>query len=212
MKEEQKRLGLNIQLFAEDGEGETTPPVTDGDNKPDTPPAKPLTFEEMLNSNEDYKKAYQASVDKRVNDGIETAKSKWEENYKKQLEAEKSEAERLAKLTEEEKMKEALEKRDKRIAELEAKESARTLKDETMKILNEKEIPLSYIDLFDFTNMNAETIKTKVELLSSNLSKDKESWLNSSLKQKAPTQNKDKSDGANKPKTYEDFVKELENK
>lgn len=167
---------------------------------------KELTFEELLESNESYKKAYEKMVDKRVNDGVQTAI----ENKMAELEAQKTEAERLAKLTEEEKMKEALEKRDKRIAELEAKENARTLKDETMKILSEKEIPISYIDLFDFTNMNAEAIKSKIELLSSNLNRDKEAWLNKSLQQKPPTQNKDKGE-IDKPKTYEDFVKELEN-
>ena len=117
MKEEQKKLGLNIQLFAEDGEGEVKEPENKGEKKePETPPAKPKTFDEMLKEND-----YQSEFDKRNAKSIETAKAKWEADYKKKLEAEKSEAERLAKLTEEEKMKEALEKRDKRIAELEAK-------------------------------------------------------------------------------------------
>lgn len=199
MKEEQKRLGLNIQLFADDEEEKS-----EEDKKNDTPPAEPKTFDEILKEND-----YQSEFDKKVAKSLETAKTKWEADYKKKLEAEKSEAERLAKLTEEEKTKEELAKRDKRIAELEAKENARTLKDETMKILNEKEIPLSYIDLFDFTNMTAETIKNKIELLSNNLNKDKEAWLNKSLQQKPPTQNKDKGE-THKPKTYEDFVKELE--
>lgn len=167
---------------------------------------KPLTFQELLESNKDYQKEF----DRRMSKGIDTFKENYEKEYQQKLEAEKTEAERLAKLTEEEKMKEALEKRDKRIAELEAKENARTLKDETIKILSEKEIPISYIDLFDFTNMSAETIKNKIELLSSNLNRDKEAWLNKSLQQKPPTQNKDKGE-INKPKTYEDFVKELEN-
>ena len=205
MKELENKLKLNIQLFAED-EGEQDPKNNEGDGQvQNSQEQKPLTFQELLDSN----KEYQAEFDRRVNKGIDTAKTNWETEYKKQLEAEKTEAERLAKLTEEERIKEQLEAKDKRIAELEAKENARTLKDETIKIFTQKEIPIAYIDLFDFNNISADKIAEKVELLSNNLSKDKENWLNSVLKQNPPTQ-KNNGSSEKQLKTYEDFVKAVE--
>lgn len=205
MKELENKLKLNIQLFAED-EGEQDPKNNEGDGQvQNSQEQKPLTFQELLDSN----KEYQAEFDRRINKGIDTAKTNWETEYKKQLEAEKTEAERLAKLTEEERIKEQLEAKDKRIAELEAKENARTLKDETIKIFTQKEIPIAYIDLFDFNNISADKIAEKVELLSNNLSKDKENWLNSVLKQNPPTQ-KNNGSSEKQLKTYEDFVKAVE--
>lgn len=198
MKEEQKLgLRLNIQLFADEKEDVTS--------EPEDKEKKPLTFDEILSD-----KTYQSEFDKRVAKSLETARTKWETDYKAKLEAEKTEAERVAKLSEAEKVKEEMAKKDTRIKELEEKVNARELKDETMKILNEKSIPLNYIDLFDFKNSSAEEILSKVELLSTNLSKDKETWLNNSFKQKPP-ESKGKDDEQNKPKTYEDFLKQ-ENK
>lgn len=205
MKELENKLKLKIQLFAED-EGEQDPKNNEGDGQvQNSQEQKPLTFQELLDSN----KEYQAEFDRRVNKGIDTAKTNWETEYKKQLEAEKTEAERLAKLTEEERIKEEMEAKDKKIAELEAKENARTLKDETLKIFTKKDIPLAYIDLFDFNNISADKIAEKVELLSNNLSKDKESWLNNVLKQNPPTQ-KNNASSTKELKTYEDFVKAVE--
>lgn len=198
MKEEQK-LGLNIQLFAEEDNDDGVKQPTPLEEKP------ALTFDEILQNAK-----YQSAYDKKVALAIENSKIKWEADYKAKLEAEKTEAERVAKLSEAEKVKEEMAKKDTRIKELEEKVNARELKDETMKILNEKSIPLNYIDLFDFKNSSAEEILSKVELLSTNLSKDKETWLNNSFKQKPP-ESKGKDDEQNKPKTYEDFLKQ-ENK
>ena len=198
MKEEQKLgLRLNIQLFADEKEDVTS--------EPEDKEEKPLTFDEILSD-----KTYQSEFDKRVAKSLETARTKWETDYKAKLEAEKTEAERVAKLSEAEKVKEEMAKKDTRIKELEEKVNARELKDETMKILNEKSIPLNYIDLFDFKNSSAEEILSKVELLSTNLSKDKETWLNNSFKQKPP-ESKGKDEDHNIHKTYEDFLRQ-ENK
>lgn len=199
MKEEQKLgLRLNIQLFADKKEND--------DGEPEYKEEKPLTFDEILSN-----KTYQSEFDKRVAKSLETAKTKWEADYKAKLEAEKTEAERVAKLSEAEKVKEEMAKKDTRIKELEEKVNARELKDETMKVLNDKNIPLNYIDLFDFKNSSAEEILEKVEILSSNLNKEKETWMNNSFKQKTP-ESKGNDNKETKPKTYEDFVKQEENK
>lgn len=199
MKEEQK-LGLNIQLFAE-GDND------DGVKQPTPLEEKPvLTFDEILQNAK-----YQSAYDKKVALAIENSKIKWEADYKAKLEAEKTEAERVAKLSEAEKVKEEMAKKDTRIKELEEKVNARELKDETMKVLNDKNIPLNYIDLFDFKNSSAEEILEKVEILSSNLNKEKETWMNNSFKQKTP-ESKGNDNKETKPKTYEDFVKQEENK
>lgn len=137
------------------------------------------SFEELLQDKE-----YQSAFDKKIAQSLQTAKAKWEEDSKTKM----AEAEKLAKMDKEEKEKYEREQLEKKIAEYEARENARTLRDEAINIASQKDIPISYLDLINFETMNAEQVKTAIETIEALRNKDRESYLNNALKQKTPTQ------------------------
>ena len=69
------------------------------------------------------------------------------------------------------------------LAERDSKLNASQLKDTTANILYEKGIPSSYLNMFDFSKETAETINSKVDLLSNIRSQDLEDNLNRTLRQ-----------------------------
>lgn len=137
------------------------------------------SFDELLQDKE-----YQSAFDKKIAQSLQTAKAKWEEESKTKV----AEAEKLAKMDKEEKAKYKEEQYEKKIAEYEARENARALKDEAINIISQKDIPVAYLDLFKFETMNAEEIKTAIETIETLRNKDRENYLNNALKQKTPTQ------------------------
>ena len=137
------------------------------------------SFDELLQDKE-----YQSAFDKKIAQSLQTAKAKWEEDSKTKM----AEAEKLAKMDKEEKARYKEEQLEKKIAEYEARENARTLKDEAINIATQKEIPIAYLDLFKFENMNAENVKSAIETIETLRNKDRENYLNNALKQKTPTQ------------------------
>lgn len=137
------------------------------------------SFDELLQDKE-----YQSAFDKKIAQSLQTAKAKWEEDSKTKM----AEAEKLAKMDKEEKARYKEKQLEKKIAEYEARENARTLKDEAINIATQKEIPIAYLDLFKFENMNAEDVKSAIETIETLRNKDRENYLNNALKQKTPTQ------------------------
>lgn len=137
------------------------------------------SFDELLQDKE-----YQSAFDKKIAQSLQTAKAKWEEESKNKM----AEAEKLAKMDEDEKAKYKMEQYEKEIAEYKAKENARSLKDEAINIVSQKEIPVAYLDLFKFENMSAEEVRAAIETIEQLRNKDRENYLNNALKQKTPTQ------------------------
>lgn len=137
------------------------------------------SFDELLQDKE-----YQSAFDKKIAQSLQTAKAKWEEESRTKV----AEAEKLAKMDKEEKARYKEEQYEKKIAEYEARENARALKDEAINIISQKDIPVAYLDLFKFETMNAEEIKTAIETIETLRNKDRENYLNNALKQKTPTQ------------------------
>lgn len=137
------------------------------------------SFDELLQDKE-----YQSAFDKKIAQSLQTAKAKWDEESKTKM----AEAEKLAKMDKDEKEKYEKEQLEKKIAEYEARENARTLKDEAINIASQKEIPISYLELINFETMNAEQVKSAIETIEALRNKDRENYLNNALKQKTPTQ------------------------
>lgn len=137
------------------------------------------SFDELLQDKE-----YQSAFDRKIAQSLQTAKAKWEEESKNKM----AEAEKLAKMNEDEKAKYKIEQYEKEIAEYKAEKNARTLKDEAINIVSQKEIPVAYLDLFKFENMDAEEVKAAIETIETLRNKDREKYLNNALKQKTPTQ------------------------
>lgn len=151
---------------------------TEDTNKAEKVETKPLTFDELLKD-----KAYQSEFDKRVTKALETAKTKWEQEAVVQ----KNEAERLAKMTEEERHAEELKKVQKEKEEALAKLNAYELKGQAVKIANEKSIDVALVDLIDFTKETADSVKDKIDIIEKAFKKAVEDGVNNRLKQPAPT-------------------------
>lgn len=143
---------------------------------------KELTFEELLESNEGYKKAYEKMVDKRVNDGVETAIK----NKMAELEAQRSEAEKLAKMKDDEKhqyeLNKANKERDVAIAEL----NAYKLKEEAIKIAREKGLDISLLEDIDYSKQTADTISTIIDTKKAVFDKAIEKAINEKYKENSP--------------------------
>ena len=144
---------------------------------------KTMTFDEILASNKDYQREFDRRLTKSNNSFLETKKAEWEKEYNEKLERERSEAEKLAKMNTEQQLNYQIDQLKQELADRESRLNASQLKDTTADILYEKGIPNSYLNMFDFTKETADTINSKVEMLSNIRSKDLEENLNMTLRQ-----------------------------
>lgn len=188
--EELKRLHmpLNIQMFAEDGEETKADETADktAEEKTET-----KSFMELVNGNKEYQKEY----DKRVTQALETAKEKWQQ----EAEAKRTEAEKLAKMDAEQKLNYELKKIKDENAKLQSQLNADSLYKQASSIMGEKNIPTNYLGLFDFSVETAETVKSKIELIETLRTKDKEQYLNTKLKETGYKESK-------KEETYDPYI------
>lgn len=138
----------------------------------------------------------QAEFDRRVAKANKTAIDKEKEKWKLQNDSEKTEAEKLSKMTENERLTyerdKALRERD----EANKKLDARDMKEEAIKIATEKELDISLLNFIDFQGITAEKLKEKIDTLSNTFNKAVEKAVNNKLKEKTP-----------KSKTFKDFKK-----
>lgn len=127
-------------------------------------------------------KELQSYVDRRVSEALKTAKTKWQED----LEVEKTEAEKLAKMKSDEKLQYQLEKekseKDNALTEL----NAYKLKEEALKVASEKGLDVSLLDLIDFKTVTAEKLNENIENLSTVFNKAVEKEVNERLKEDTP--------------------------
>lgn len=112
---------------AEGGEG------ADGEAQP--------TFDDLLKN-----PAHQSEFDRRVTKALETAKTKWQAETAAQI----SEAEKLAKMTAEQKAQHERDKKDKELADREAALTLKELRATAAETLTGKGIPLALLDALDF--------------------------------------------------------------
>lgn len=136
-----------------------------------------LTFDEILQD-----KYYQSEFDKKVAKALETARKKWE----KELEEKRTEAEKLAKMNAEEKHKYELDKLAKERDEAISRLNAYELKEQAIKIANEKELPISLLNVIDYTKEDAESIKTKIDEIEVVYKQAIQSGINDRMKEKTP--------------------------
>ena len=186
---EEMLMKLNIQMFAEEnpdgGQGSDDGGNTDNGDAGNKAP----TFTELLKNPE-----YQREFDKLVNKSLETAKGNWQKDYEAKLEAEKTEAQKLAKMDAEQKAQYELEKEKKLRAEAEGKLNAMELYKTASSIAIEEDLPIGYLDLIDFTKETADTVSAKLEKISELRAKDLDAYLKDKLKEQPPKQKQKQSD------------------
>lgn len=136
-----------------------------------------MTFDEILAD-----KTYQSEFDKRVAKALETARTKWE----KEAEVKKTEAEKLAKMDAEEKLKyerdKIIEERDNALSRLNAYE----LEKEAVKIANEKGVPLTFLKAINFSTTKAEDLKEIIEGFEKVYKQSVQDGINEKMKEKTP--------------------------
>lgn len=177
-----EKMKLNIQLFAEEGTSDVAEPMAQEPTTNVEEPKQP-SFTELLKNPE-----YQREFDKLVDKSLNTAKTKWESDYQEKLAKEKSEAEKLAKMDADQKIKYELNKTKSEKEALQSELNAINLYKTASTIATEKGLPTGYLDLIDFGKENADTITDKINKLQEIRTKDLENYLNSKLRQPTPTE------------------------
>lgn len=137
---------MNLQLFAEPGPDPTPTPEPDPKPEPGPDPA-PQSFDDILKN-----KDYQAEFDRRVQKGIDTALAKAQEKWQALTDDKLSEAEKLAKMTKEEKAQYLSQKQERALAAREADITRRELMAEAKNTLAEKKLPVGLAEVLNYTN------------------------------------------------------------
>src|SRR5574344_2640305 len=139
-------------------EADTGAGVNGADN---TSNADTTTTETQDTSTETTEKTFtQEDVNKMIQDRITREQSKWE----KKVQDERTEAEKLAKMKADEKLKYQQEKREKKLADRERELTTRELKAQAYETLAEKGIPKELVDILNYES--AETCNASIESVS----------------------------------------------
>lgn len=153
---------MNLQLFAEggDGGGGNDPGGGTGGSGGDGGGAggggKPQSFDDFLKTGSN-----QAEFDRRLQKAIDTAVSNAREKWQILADDRVSEAEKLAKMTAQEKAEYLAGKHEKELSEREAAITKRELTAEAKNTLADKKIPQELAAILDYTS--ADTVKTSIE-------------------------------------------------
>ena len=153
---------LNIQFFAEgdgagagDGNGGGSGSGSDGSGTGDGGSgSNGQSFDDFL------KNGNQAEFDRRVNKAVETAVGKAREKWELLTNDKLSEAEKLSKMTKEEKAQYLAQKHEKELADREASITKRELMAEAKNTLTEKKLPLGLAEIWNYTD--AESCKSSM--------------------------------------------------
>ena len=142
---------------------------------------------------EEVQAMLQKETDRKTTKALETAKSKWEAEYQAKLEAEKSEAEKLAKMSEAERFESELSKQKEAFETERAQFNREKLELQTVKELSAEGLPTSFSSyvLAD----SAETIKDNIKNFKSMWQAEMEKAVNERLQGRTPkTANKPNGD------------------
>lgn len=140
---------MNLQLFAEGdgaGAGDGNGDGAGGEGSSGDGSQEPKSFDEVLKNKE-----YQAEFDRRVQKAIDTAKSKWDASMNDKL----TEAEKMAKMTKEERAAYEKQKKEKELNDREEAITKRELMAEAKNTLAEKKLPVSLATILDYKDADA---------------------------------------------------------
>lgn len=172
---------MNLQLFAEGGDGAgaeggngdgTGGEGTGGSGEGDQ---GPKSFDEVLQNKE-----YQAEFDRRVQKAIDTAKSKWDALMDDKL----TEAEKMAKMTKEEKAAYQQKKNEQALADREAAVTKRELMAEAKNTLAEKGLPADLAEILNYAD--ADSCKKSLETVEKAFQKAVQAGVDERLKGDKP--------------------------
>ena len=147
-------LPMALQFFAEPGEGgDGAPTATQPNNEPPADPTSGKTYTE---------EEFQSAIDKRVTQALKTSQEKWQKEFQQKLEQEKQEAERLAKMSAEEKDKEMFKKQKDEFEKQKKEFERERLTNQTLKTLATEDLPSEFCDMIMAGVEKAEDIMANI--------------------------------------------------
>ncbi len=185
---------MNLQLFAEP-EPEPTPEPT---LEPKPEPA-PQSFDDILKN-----KDYQAEFDRRVQKGIDTALAKAQEKWQALTDDKLSEAEKLVKMTKEEKAQYLAQKQEKALAAREADITKRELMAEAKNTLAEKKLPVGLAEVLNYAD--ADSCSKSIEAVEKAFQEAVQAAVEEKLKGGTPPKKAPSEDGKDLAKQVEDLM------
>lgn len=166
----------NSNVNAETAVNETTTENVNSEQIDDV-----VTFDDLL-KDPNYQKEFDKKVAKAIDTATKNAKTKWEKDF----EAKRAESERLAQMSVEEKhqfeMNKAVDERDSAIRQL----NAYRLKDAAIQYASDKGIDSHLVDLIQYENEDADSVKEKLNNIEAVVKKAIEQGINEKLRQMAP--------------------------
>ena len=146
------KIPMTLQLFADGGDGDGTEGGNGGGagGEGETKNNEPLSFDDFLKGD-----GNQAEFDRRVQKAVNTAVTKAQEKWKIMTDDKVSEAEKLARMTKDEKAEYMRKKQEKELAAREANVTRRELMAEAKNTLMEKELPVSLAEVLDYTDADS---------------------------------------------------------
>lgn len=145
-----------------------------------------VTAESVTNAVETKPEQEKTFTRDELNKIVSTEKAKALEQYKAQVEAEKTEAEKLAKMKSDEKLQYQLEKTEQERKDALAELNAYKLKEEATKIASEKGLDVSLLGLIDFKTVKADKLSENIDTLTAVFNKAVERAVNDKLKEDTP--------------------------
>lgn len=164
------KMPLNLQFFAEPGDGGGS---DDGGGTGEDDD-KQVTFDEMLAA------GYQAEFDRRVQKAIDTAVKNAQDKWKIISDDQVSEAEKLAKMTAQEKATYLQQKKEKELADRETDITRRELMATAKNTLTEKLLPLELAEVLNYTD--ADSCNKSITVVEKAFQKAVEDAVNEKLK------------------------------
>ena len=189
------RIPMNIQLFAgEDGGDDSTGDTTgnddsEGDEGGDGVDDKPMSFDDFLATGQN-----QAEFDRRMKKALDKAVSKARRAWEAQADESTSEAERLAKMNEAEKAQYKATKKEKELADREAKLLHRELIAEAKSMLSDKGLNPALAETIVHAGMDAEAVEAVVKTLEESFRQSNEAAVKNALKGGKPPKKAEQSD------------------
>lgn len=198
---EDTNVNVNEETTAVDKDTKEVDKATEGqDTKQETKSSKSkISIDKDTYSAEEVKKLLQAESDRRVSEAL----SKKEADIVKKIESERIEAERLASLSADQRMKEELEK-EKKILEKERREFLQQkLELQATKELASKNLPIEFTNYVCKGSKDAEEVLSNINTLHSLWTTALETAVNTKLKGSTP------SSGSSSSKSKDPFVEGL---
>ena len=149
-------IPMKLQIFAEGGEDGDGAGAGDGNgggsgiDNPGGADPKPISFDDFLKGD-----GNQAEFDRRVQKAVNTAVTNAQEKWKALTDDKLSEAEKLAKMTKEEKAQYLQQKKEKELIDRETEITRKELMAEAKNTLAEKKLPAGLADVLNYADADS---------------------------------------------------------